>query len=142
MGQPMLHEQAAVGEPCRRCGIPCVRETARVPCFEEGDTFETWKERQPAELFKALFKPPVVERTLDIDNAKKEIFRVLMRLFTVRVLSEGDRHLEVDALASGLSLLVVAHLQGSMIEAEKLSARVSELEALSAASKQTHRIDG
>lgn len=115
----MKHEQTAVGEPCRRCGIPCIRETSGVPCFEEGDTFETWKARQPAEIFKVLYKPPAIH--IDIDSAKKAFSQMLMHLLKLK-----DPHPSVvDAAADSLSTLIAVHLQNAKIETE----RVRELEA-------------
>ena len=35
-----------VGGPCRRCGLVYSVKTAYTPCFEEGDTLETWQARQ------------------------------------------------------------------------------------------------
>ena len=122
MGQQLVHEQVVVGEPCRRCGTPCSRETADVPCFEEGDTFETWKARQPAELFKALAQPPVVVPEADIENARSAVVQALLRLFT----TVGPRQPAADAVANELSALIVAITN---VEIAKLAARVRELEA-------------
>jgi hypothetical protein len=121
MGQQLVHEQVVVGEPCRRCGTPCSRETADVPCFEEGDTFETWKARQPAELFKALAQPPVVVPEADIEKARSAVVQALLRLFT----TVGPRQPAADAVANELSALIVAITN---VEIAKLAARVRELE--------------
>lgn len=108
----MKHKQTVVGEPCRRCGIPCSKKTIDVPCFEEGDTFETWKARQPAELFKKLFMPPVEEAN-DIDSAKAAVSQILLNLLA----KLGPHSTVVDVVVSKLSDLVVAHIQ----EAKRLS---------------------
>jgi uncharacterized coiled-coil protein SlyX len=134
MGQ-LKHEQSAVGEPCRRCGVPCSRETANVPCFEEGDTWETWKARQPSELFKDLFKPPVemapkadinVASKADIDRTKAGVSRALLHHSIVNL---DRRQAAADVVVSELSALIVAHLQDVKLEMEKLAAQVREFEA-------------
>lgn len=34
------------GQPCKRCGLRHTgHKTAYIPCFEEGDTYETWYAR-------------------------------------------------------------------------------------------------
>lgn len=43
------------GLPCRRCGLRYSQDTAYVPCFEDGDTFETWFERQHPEIQKLTY---------------------------------------------------------------------------------------
>jgi hypothetical protein len=124
MGQQLVHEQVVVGEPCRRCGTPCSRETADVPCFEEGDTFETWKARQPAELFKALAQPPVVVvPEADIENARSAVAQALQHLLP----KISPRHVfAANVAANELSALIVAITN---VEIAKLAARVRELEA-------------
>ena len=56
MGRQLQHDTVATGGPCKRCGLSYSQKTAYVPCFEEGDTWESWKARQPEEL-QPLLKP-------------------------------------------------------------------------------------
>ena len=49
----MRHCPPDTGEPCERCGLIYSPATAYIPCFDEGDTLETWKARyaeRPDEL--------------------------------------------------------------------------------------------
>jgi hypothetical protein len=46
MSQPLQHSPIYPGGPCRRCGLSYSVKTAYVPCFEPGDTIETWRVRQ------------------------------------------------------------------------------------------------
>lgn len=57
MGRQLQHITPSVGDACARCGLVYSSKTAYVPCFEEGDTFETWKARQP-EAIQPLLLPP------------------------------------------------------------------------------------
>jgi hypothetical protein len=34
-----------IGGTCRRCGLVSSAKTAYIPCFEEGDTLESWQKR-------------------------------------------------------------------------------------------------
>jgi len=115
----MTHDQAVMGEPCRRCGIPCSRETADVPCFEEGDTFETWKARQPAELFKSLFQPPVARVPVDHAAAATQALLHMIKHYNSRF--------QVTAAAAAVDALLA--LMSSHVR--ELEARVKELEVKS-----------
>jgi len=57
----LQHLPFEAGGPCRRCGIRYSMKTSYVPCFEEGDTFETWAIRQN-EAVRALVNREAVER--------------------------------------------------------------------------------
>jgi hypothetical protein len=46
MGKQLQHCPHPEGGPCCRCGLRYSLKTSYIPCFEEGDTFETWKARQ------------------------------------------------------------------------------------------------
>lgn len=56
MGQQLQHNPSHTGGPCQRCGLSYSIKTAYVSCFEEGDTFETWRARQN-EGVQELLKP-------------------------------------------------------------------------------------
>ena len=60
MGTQLQHAPKRTGGPCVRCGLSYSSKTAYVPCFEEGDTFETWKVRQPEELQVILVDPATI----------------------------------------------------------------------------------
>jgi len=66
MGRQLVHDTVVTGGPCRRCGLSYSTKTAYVPCFEEGDTWETWKARQPEELQPLLMKPEDVFKPRDV----------------------------------------------------------------------------
>lgn len=42
------------GQPCRRCGLRYSIKTAYVPCFLEGDTYQTWYARLDGDDREAL----------------------------------------------------------------------------------------
>jgi|HubBroStandDraft_2_1064218.scaffolds.fasta_scaffold04622_2 hypothetical protein len=55
MGKQLQHDTGPEGgQPCRRCGIRYSPKTAYVPCFEEGDTLETWMGRQSRTVLDLL----------------------------------------------------------------------------------------
>ncbi len=57
MGEQLQHVTDPPGTPCRRCGLVYSMKTSQVPCFEEGDTYETWYARQN-EAVQALVRKP------------------------------------------------------------------------------------
>ncbi len=62
MGKQLQHDIGPRGgSPCSRCGIRFSPKTAYVACFEEGDTLDTWMERQNDAVLATL--PEDVTRT-------------------------------------------------------------------------------
>jgi hypothetical protein len=137
MKRQYRHDSASVGAPCGRCGLVYSQKTAYVPCFEEGDTFEMWMVRQPAEL-RPMLRPPSVgvakprevfvgddvddgARPPDaLDYAKQAAGRALRRLAPI------GNGVAADVALAELSALIVAQIRN---ETADLVARVEELEA-------------
>jgi hypothetical protein len=42
----LQHTPTTAGSPCTRCRLVYSWKTSSIPCFVEGDTFETWRARQ------------------------------------------------------------------------------------------------
>lgn len=137
MGQQLRHDPAVVGGPCRRCGLVYSPKTAYTPCFEEGDTLETWKARQPMEPAEPT----------GIDAAKQAAVGSIRRLMSIVVLSTPstsatNRETVAAEVVDDLSALITAQLH-TMTESawqqddyatvvadrDRLAARVLELEA-------------
>jgi len=68
MGEQLQHHSINGGS-CSRCGLRYSVKTSYVACFEEGDTFETWFERQCEEV-KEMIRPGSAAK--DKDAAKKK----------------------------------------------------------------------
>jgi hypothetical protein len=50
MGRQLQHDTPFPGAACKRCGLRYSPQTAYVPCFVEGDTFDEWFARQAEEV--------------------------------------------------------------------------------------------
>ena len=57
MGKQLSHDPLYGGGPCRRCGLRYSIANSYVPCFEEGDTLETWRARQNEGVLAQLPAP-------------------------------------------------------------------------------------
>lgn len=63
MAEQLQHDTGPEGgQPCRRCGLRYSPATAYVPCFQEGDTYETWFARQHPDIQKLLQRSADRER--------------------------------------------------------------------------------
>lgn len=109
-----------IGGPCSRCGLAYSPKTAYVPCFDEGDTFETWRARQSAEIQPLLQPPPEGAKPRDVftdgrsgtvDGAKQAAVRTLQRLVPPSMRRDSPA---ADAAVADLSALIVAHIQDAM----------------------------
>ena len=148
MGRQFRHDTPSLGAPCSRCGLVYSQKTAYVPCFEEGDTFETWKAKQPEELQELLRPPPagtkprnvfIDGKSSDLEGAERVAARALQQLVPP---SMRRQTAAADVAITDLSTLIVAHIQDAMdarpwvadlevvlAERDRLAARVKELEA-------------
>jgi hypothetical protein len=45
-----LQHASQVGAPCTRCGLRCGPHTVYIPCYVEGDTLDTWLQRNADQL--------------------------------------------------------------------------------------------
>ena len=151
MGRQFRHDSSSIGDPCGRCGLVYSRETAYVPCFEEGDTFETWKAKQPEEI-RLMLKPPPSGtakprnifvpdgRYSALDDMKKSVVQSMLQLVQPPI----RQRQEFGAIetVTRLSALIVAHIEDAMwalpsnedleelvSDRDRLAARVEELEA-------------
>jgi hypothetical protein len=62
-GRQLQHDTGpGGGQPCVRCGLRYSIKTAYVACFEEGDTLETWLDRQHDEVLATM--PPSVTKNV------------------------------------------------------------------------------
>jgi len=143
------HDSTSIGAPCGRCGLVYSPKTAYVPCFEEGDSFETWKARQPVELQPLLKPPPAgTAKPRDVFVAGDEKPRVTLdaakqaAIWAILRVTPLGQVPVADAVVAALSALIVAHIQEAECEQpdsgdyaaivadrDRLAARVKELEA-------------
>jgi len=149
MGRQFRHDSASIGAPCGRCGLVYSPKTAYVPCFEEGDTFESWRARQPEELRPTLQPPVGVVRPRDIfvdgsvsalEEARGSLVQALLGLTTTSRLRSRAAASEV---VTAMSTLLAAHIRDAtsawahaeddlaavVADRDRLAARVAELEA-------------
>jgi hypothetical protein len=58
MGEQLQHVTSSPGAPCQRCGLRYSMKTSYVPCFEQGDTYDSWYARQDEAVQALVRKPP------------------------------------------------------------------------------------
>ena len=66
MARQLRHSIPDSGLPCDLCGLTYSPETAYIPCFENGDTFEMWRDRNK----KALDALPESKRPVTLQSTK------------------------------------------------------------------------
>lgn len=73
MSKQLTHDTPRPGTPCLRCGVKSKRETAYLPCFEEGDDLQRWVARHAELLLMLKDHVPELLQTMAESALKKSL---------------------------------------------------------------------